>query len=324
MPATSRLLSTVLRALACLLLAGAAHAQGYPSRPVHLIVGFAAGGPSDLLARLLGERLAQQWQQPVVVENRPGAGGMIALEALTRAPADGHTLGMLNFNHVVARELLAKPPLDIEKDLVPITGLARQGNVLVVHPAVPAKTVAELITYIKSQPGKTAYASGGNGSPAHLAGELFKLTTGADMAHVAYKGAAPGLQDVVAGHVALMFAAAPAAMPLIKAGKVRALGVTSSTRMAQLPELPALAETGFSYDVRDWQGLVAPAGTPTAIAAKINADVSLALQTPAIQARIQELGGEVAGSSAADFAAFVRDETLKWRRVVTQARITSN
>lgn len=317
-----------LLAIACCALglghALVASAQDYPSKPVHVIVGFAAGGPTDILARLVGERLSQAWQQPVVIENRPGAGGMIALESVVRAPADGYTLGVLNLNHVVAQELLAKPAFDIGKDLVPVTGLARQGNVLVVNPSVPARTTAELISYIRSQAGKVSYASGGNGSPAHLAGELFKLTAGVEMTHVAYKGAAPGLQDVVAGHVAVMFAAAPPALPLLKAGKLRALAVTSDTRMSQFPDLPTLAESGMSFDVRDWQGLVLPAGTPQSVVSKVNDDVARILGTPAFKDRVAALGGEVAGGTPAEFAAQIRSETIKWRKVVKEARITAN
>lgn len=301
-----------------------AFAQEFPLKPVRIVVGFAAGGPTDILARMLGEGLSQQWQQPVVIENRAGAGGMIALESVMRAPADGYTLGVLNLNHVVARELLAKPLFDIEKDLVPISGIARQGNVLVVNPAIPAKTSEELIAYIKSRPGKISYASGGNGSPAHLAGELFKILAGVDMTHVAYKGAAPGLQDVAAGHVSLMFAATPPALPLINAGKLRALAVTSNARMVQFPDLPALSETGISFDVRDWQGLVVPAGTPPSIIAKLHTDVLKVLHAPSFQSRVNSFGGEVSSGSAADFAAFIRAETIKWRKVVQEARIAIN
>lgn len=301
-----------------------ARAQEFPARPVHVLVGFAAGGTTDILARLVGERLSQMWQQTVVVENRPGAGGLIAMEALARAPATGYTVGVLTFNHVVAQELLAKPSFSIESDLVPVVGLARQGNVLVVHPSVPARNTTELIAYLKSSPGKVSYASGGNGSPAHVAAELFKLMTGVDMAHVPYKGGAPALQDVAAGHVALMFAATPPALPLIKGGKLRALAVTSDTRMVQLPELPTLAESGISYDVRDWQGLVLPAGTPAAIVSKLNADVRKILESPEVQARITSLGGEAASGTPSDFNTYIKGETLKWRKVVREARISGN
>lgn len=301
-----------------------AWAQEFPSKPVHVLVGFAAGGPTDILARIVADRLSQMWQQPVVVENRPGAGGVIALDAVVRAPATGYTLGVLTLNHVVAQELLTKPPFTIASDLVPVVGIARQGNVLVVNPSIPAKTTAELITYLKSQPSKVSYASGGNGSPAHVAGELFKLMAGVDMTHVPYKGAAPALQDVAAGHVALMFAAAPPALPLVKGGKLRALAVTSDTRMAQMPDLPTLAEVGIAFDVRDWQGLVVPLGTPAPIVSKLNADVRKILDSPDVQARITSLGGEAAGSTPSDFAAHIKGETMKWRKVVKEAKISSN
>lgn len=299
-----------------------ARAQQFPARPVHLIVGYAAGGPTDVLARLMAERLSQSLQQPVVVENRVGAGGMIALDYVVRAPADGHTVGVLNLNHVVAREMLPKPSLDIATDLIPISGMARQGNVLVVHPSIPARNIAELIAHLKTQPAKLHYASGGNGSPAHLAGELFKSVAGVDMVHVAYKGAAPALGDVAAGHVGLMFAAAPPALTLIKAGKLRALAVTSNTRMAQFPDLPTLAESGIPVDVRDWQGLVVPAGTPPAVVDRLHAEVRKVLAAPEFQARVSSLGGEVAGGSPAEFAAHIQAETLKWRKVVKDSRIT--
>lgn len=314
-------------AAACSLALGhtaVAIAQDYPSKPVHLIVGFAAGGPTDILARLLAERLSHAWQQPVVVDNRAGAGGMIALASVVRAPADGYTVGVLNLNHIVAQELLAKPAFDIAKDLVPVTGIARQGNVLVVNPSVPARSVTELVSYIKSQAGKINYASGGNGSPAHLAGELFKLTAAVDMTHVAYKGAAPGLQDVVAGHVTLMFAAAPPAVELLKAGKLRALAVTSDSRMSQFPDLPTLIESGIAFDVHDWQGLVLPTGSSPAVVAKLNRDVVKILDAPAFRERVADLGGEVSGGTPADFAALIRSETIKWRKVVKEARITAN
>ena len=299
-------------------------AQNYPAKPVHLVVGFAAGGPTDTLARLMAERLSEALQQPFVVENRAGAGGMIGLEAVARAPADGYTVGVLNLNHVVARELMPKSPVDIQADLIPVSGMARQGNVLVINPSIPARTMAELVAYLKSRPGPFSYASGGVGSPAHLSGELFKLATGVDVIHVAYKGAAPGLQDVAAGHVAMMFAAAPPALQLIKAGKLRALAVTSDTRMAQFPDLPTLSELGIPVDVRDWQGIVVPAGTAPAIVARLHDEIAKVLSLPDFQARVNSLGGEVAGGSADAFAAHIRAEMLKWRKVVKDAGISAN
>lgn len=308
--------------VAVLGVAGTGWAQDYPSKNVHLLVGFAAGGPTDVLARLVGQKLAERWKQPVVVENKTGASGTIQLDALNKAAPDGHTLGILNLNHVIAGEMLKKLSFNIEKDFAPIIAIARQGNVLVVHPEIPAKNAAELIAYLKSRPGQVNYASGGNGSPAHVAGELFKLMAGVDMVHVPYKGAAPALQDVVAGHVKVMFAAAPPALPLVKSGKLRALAVTSDTRAPSMPDLPTLAESGINYDVRDWQGLVAPAATPKDIVAKINADVRDVLALPEVRERIAGLGAETVGGTPVEFAAYIRRETEKWRSVVQRARIT--
>ncbi len=308
--------------LAALGVAGAGWAQDYPSKNVHLLVGFAAGGPTDVLARLVGQKLAEKWKQPVVVENKTGASGTIQLDALDRAAPDGYTLGILNLNHVIAGEMLKKLSFGIQKDFAPIIAIARQGNVLVIHPDIPAKNAAELIVYLKGRPGQVNYASGGNGSPAHVAGELFKMLAGVDMVHVPYKGAAPALQDVVAGHVKVMFAAAPPALPLVKSGKLRALAVTSDTRAPSLPDLPTLAESGINYDVRDWQGLVAPAGIPQELVAKINADVRAVLEQPEVKERIAGLGAEPVGGTPGEFAAYIARETDKWRSVVQRAKLS--
>ncbi|MGQ0545281.1 MAG: tripartite tricarboxylate transporter substrate binding protein, partial [Betaproteobacteria bacterium] len=276
---------------------------------MHLLVGFSAGGPTDTLARLVGQKLSENWKRPVVVENKTGASGTIALDALARSAADGHTLGILNLNHVIAGEMLKNLSFSVEKDFAPIIALARQGNVLVVHPSVPAKNAAELIAYLKSRPGAVNFASGGNGSPAHVAGELFKLMAGVDMVHIPYKGAAPALQDVIAGRVSVMFAAAPPALPLVKDGRLRALAVTSNTRTPSMPDLPTLAESGINYDVRDWQGLVAPAATPKDLVARINADVREVLAMPEVKERIAGMGAELVGGTPAEFAAYIRRET---------------
>lgn len=325
---TRHRLRLVLAALAGVALCGLApgtRAQGEgPTQPVHILVGFGAGGPTDILARLVGEKLAAAWKQPVVVENRPGAGGMIAMEAVTRAAPDGHTLGVLTLNHVVAQELHARPPYRIATDLLPVGGIARQGNVLVVNPALPVKDTAGLVQWLRANGERTSYASGGNGSPAHVAAELFKQQADVRMTHVPYKGAAPALQDVMAGHVALMFAAAPPALPLIRSGRLRAIAVTSDTRMAQLPDLPTLAEAGIAYDVRDWQGLVVPAATPVALVQRLNADLRRVLDLPEVRARIESLGGEIAAGSPSDFAARIAGETTKWRRVVRDANLSNN
>jgi tripartite-type tricarboxylate transporter receptor subunit TctC len=320
---------TMLRALAAFVLsaccafhAGLATAQEYPNKPVRILVGAAPGGGTDIIARLIGDKLAQIWRQPVVVENRAGASGSIAMDAVAKSAPDAHTLGMLILAHVVFEELFKTPPYLIARDLSPIVSIARQSNILVVHPAFPASNVRELVAYLKAHPGKVSYASAGAGSPAHLAAELFKLQAGVDMVHVPYKGAAPAIQDVAGGSVQVMFAAAPSALQLIPSGKVRALAVTSDTRSAQTPDIPSLSESGIQYDVRDWQGLVGPVGMPVALVTRINADMQKVLEMPDVKARIAALGGEIASGTPARFEAQLRSETEKWKRVVRDAKLT--
>ena len=318
-----KLLPGVALALTACACAVPALAQDFPARRVRFLIGQPPGGGSDVLARLLGDRLAQIWRQPVVVESLPGASGSIAMNTLIKAAPDGHTLGLLNFNNVVFEALAKNPPYALEKDVTPIISVARQSNVLVVSPAVPAGNVTELLAYIRANPGKVSFASGGAGSPAHLAGELFKLQTGVDMVHVPYKGAGPAVQDVLAGNVTLMFAAAPAALPLVRAGRMRALAVTSDTRSAQTPEIPSLAESGIQFDVRDFQGIVGPAGMPAALLARINADLQQVLEVADVRARIAALGGETTGGTPTRFAGQIRDEAAKWKRVVREAKLSA-
>lgn len=298
-----------------------AHAQDFPGKRIRLLIGQPPGGGSDVLARLLGEKLTQIWNQPVIVESLPGASGSIAMNAVIRSAPDGHTLGLLNFNNVVYEALAKNSSYNLEKDVTPIVSVARQANILVVNPAIAATSVPELLAYIKANPGKVSFASGGAGSPAHLAGELFKLQTGADMVHIPYKGAGPAVQDVLAGIVQVMFASAPAALPHIRAGKLRALAVTSDTRSAQTPEFPSLSESGIQFDVRDFQGMAGPAGMPAALVARINADFQRVLDMPEIRARIATLGGETTGGTPAQFAAQIREESTKWKRVVRDAKL---
>ena len=299
------------------------NAQAYPSKPVHILVGFAAGGSGDMLARMTGEKLSQMWGQPVIVENRTGSSGTIALGAVTRAAPDGYTLGMLNFAQVVAGELM-KLPFTIETDLTPIAGIAQQANILVVNSALPLNTVADLIQLAKSKPGELSFASGGSGSPGHVAGELFKQKTGTNLVHVPYKGGPPALQDVAAGHVSIMFAPAPPALALLKGGKLRALAVTSNTRSTFMSNLPTLTEGGIDYDVRDWHGMVGPAGMSGELVAKISGDVLKVLAMPDIKKRIADMTGEMLASTPADFGKLVSSETVKWRVVVKEAKITAN
>ena len=322
-PSAAAWLSGIVLALVCVALATPAQAQDFPARRVRFLIGQPPGGGSDVLARLLGDKLSQIWRQPFVVESLPGASGSIAINAVIRAAPDGYTLGLLNFNNVVFEALAKNPPYALEKDVTPIISVARQSNVLVLSPAVPANNVSEMLAYIRANPGKVSFASGGAGSPAHLAGELFKLQTGVDMVHIPYKGAGPAIQDVLAGNVTLMFAAAPAALPLVRAGKLRALAVTSDTRSAQTPEIPSLAESGIQFDVRDFQGIVAPAGLAPALLSRIHADLQQVLEMADVRARIAQLGGETTGGTPAAFAGQIRSEAAKWQRVVKEAKLSA-
>src|ERR1043166_2682184 len=304
------------------LMCGALPARAdYPDRPVTLIVAFTPGGPSDLLARILGKKLEQLLSPPFVIENRPGAGGNIAAELAARAAPDGYTLLMGN-NSLLATNasLYKKIGYDAEKDFAPISLIGSQANILVVNPALPARTMAELIALAKAQPGKLDFASSGYGAAAHLSGELFKARAEVDIVHVAYKGAAPALQDVIAGHVQMMFATAASVVGHVKDGLVRPLAVTTLTRTAVLPDVPTVAELGLAgFDATTWHGLVAPAATPQAVIETLHRATVTALNDPAVRKALGDLGVDIAGSSPAEFAAYIKAEIPKWRGVVQAA-----
>jgi tripartite-type tricarboxylate transporter receptor subunit TctC len=308
---------------ACLIWTLPSAAQSFPSKPVRILVGFAAGGTGDMLARMVAEKLAQMWAQPVVVENRPGASGTIALEAVARSAPDGYTMGMLTMAQVVAGELV-KLSYRVDTDLTPIAGIAQQANILVVNPSLPVATVSELIQYLKTRPRAVSFASGGSGTPGHVAGELFMQKTGVEIVHVPYKRGPPALQDVIAGHVGMMFAPAPPALALLKAGKLRALAVTSNTRSTAMPELPTLAESGIDFDIRDWHGMVGPARMPADVASRISGDVLKVLSLPEVRQRIADMTGEVLPGSPTEFGGMVGRETIKWRAVVKQGKLSAD
>ena len=293
----------------------------YPTRPVTLIVAFTPGGPSDVLARIVGKKLEQLLGQPFVIENRPGAGGNIAAEIVARAAPDGYTLLMGN-NSILATNasLYRKIGYDAEKDFVPISLIGSQANILVVNPALPARSMSELIALAQAQPGKLNFASSGYGAAAHLAGELFRTQAHVDIRHVAYKGAAPALQDVIAGHVQMMFATAASVVGHIRDGLVRPLAVTTLQRTAVLPDIPTVAELGLAgFDATTWHGLVAPAGTPGAVIETLHRATIAALDDPAVRKALGDLGVDIAGSSPAAFAAYIKSEIPKWRAVVAAA-----
>ena len=295
-----------------------AQAQGnYPDKTVRIVVGFSAGGTTDVVARILAKELTDELGQSFVVENKPGAGSNIGVESVVRAPADGYTLLMMAVTSAINQTLYPKLRFDITKDLAPIALAAKVPNVLVVNPGVPVNTVQELIEYGKKNPGKLNFASSGSGTSIHMAGELFKLQTKLDVAHIPYKGSSPALTDLIGGQVQYMFDNMPSAWPQVQAGKLRALAVTTPTRSPAAPNLPTMQESGFKgFDVSSWFGLMAPAGTPAPIIDKLNSAVLKALAKPDVQKRMMELGAEPQKTTPAEFGAFIKKEVDTWGPVV--------
>jgi tripartite-type tricarboxylate transporter receptor subunit TctC len=311
-------LAVLAAALALLFGAPGAPAAEFPSRPVSLVVAFPPGGASDLIARILGRRLEQLLGQPFVIDNRPGAGGNIAAEAVAHANADGHTI-LLGNNSILATNaaLYRRINFDPVADFAPIGLVGSQANILVLHPAVPARTLAELIALAKANPGKLNYASSGHGLAAHLAGELFKAEAKVELVHVPYKGAAPALQDVIAGHVQMMFATASSVVPHIKEGKVRALAVTTLKRTALFPELATMDELGLAgFDATTWHGLVAPAKTPREHVVALNRALLAALDDAGVKKSYADLGIDIIGGTPDEFAAYIKTEIPKWTAIV--------
>jgi tripartite-type tricarboxylate transporter receptor subunit TctC len=299
-------------------------AADYPARPVTIVVAFTPGGPSDVLARILGKSLERNLGQPFVIENRPGAGGNLAAEMVAHAAPDGHTL--LNGNNSILATnaaLYKQINFDPEADFAPISLIGSQSNILVINPSVPAKSVAELIALAKARPGRLNFASSGYGAAAHLAGELFKVKANVDIVHVPYKGAAPALQDVIAGHVDMMFATAASVVGHIRDGTVRALAVTTLRRTAVMPDIPTLDELGLrGFDAATWHGLVAPARTPKDILAILNRAVVAGLHDQTVEAQLAALGVDVAASTPEEFAAYVKTEIPKWTAIVKASGAT--
>ncbi|MDM0066796.1 tripartite tricarboxylate transporter substrate binding protein [Variovorax sp. J31P207] len=295
-----------------------AWAQGYPSKPIRIVVPLPPGSPPDVLARVVAERLQEAWKQPVVVENRPGATGMIGMDAVAKSTPDGYTVGVMFLTHTVLPALFGKVSYDTAADLVPIANLAWIYNVLVVPTSVPARSAKELADLARAQPGRLTYGSGGNGSPAHLLGESFKQATQADMLHVPYKGPAEAVQALLGGQISAMFATTSVAVPLVNAGKLRALAVTSPNRLLALPSVPTMAESGVpGFDLREWEGIVAPAGTPREIVAKWNDELGRIMRLPAVRDRLSDLGMEAAPpNSPEQFASLVHGELQRWTRFV--------
>jgi tripartite-type tricarboxylate transporter receptor subunit TctC len=300
--------------VALLMVPSIASAQTYPARPVRIVVGFAAGGTGDLLARLIGQWLSERFGQPIIVDNRPGGGGNISAEAVVRAPPDGYTLLQVGTSHAV-NTTLYKLDFDLTRDIAPVAGIARAHLVMLVHPSFPAKTVPEFIAYAKAHPGKINMASAGSGSSPRLAGELFKLMTGIEMVHVPYRGGAPAMSDLIAGQVQVMFSNLPA-VEYVRAGQLRALAVTTPERSDEFPDVPTVGEFVPGYEASAWYGIGAPGGTPADIVDKLNKETNAALADPKIKARLTEFGGTILAGSPVDFGKLIAAETEKWAKVV--------
>jgi tripartite-type tricarboxylate transporter receptor subunit TctC len=298
-----------------------ARAETYPARPVHIMVGFAAGGPNDISARLIGQWLSERLGQQFVVENRPGAGGNVATELVVRAPADGYTLLLVPAPAAINATLYDNLNFNFIRDIAPVAGILRVPEVMVVNPAVPANTVPEFIAYAKANPGKINMASAGNGTVPHVAGELFKFMTGVDLVRVGYRGGGPALVDLMGGQVQVMFEPTLSTVGYIRAGKLRALAVTSATRSAALPDVPTVGEFVPGYEATAWFGIGAPRNTPADIVARLNGEINAGLADAKIKERLADLGGEPMPMATADFAKFIVDETEKWGKVVHVAGI---
>jgi tripartite-type tricarboxylate transporter receptor subunit TctC len=323
-----RMARATCAALACLSVcfATAATAQTYPNKPIHLIIPFTPGGSTDILGRVIGQSLTEAWGQSVIIENKAGAGGSIGAEAAAHSPADGYTLFMGHVGTLAVNPALyPKLAYDPVKDFAPITLIAMVPNVLVVHPGVPAKSVQELIALAKSKPGQLNYSSGGQGSAANLAVEYFKLLTKTDIVHIPYKGTVPAVTDLLAGRVTLTMTGLPPLLPQIKAGKLIALGVATSKRLPQLPDVPTIAEAGVpGFEATQWYGLLSATGTPKAVIDKLHDEIVRALAKPDVRNRLETDGAIPVTNTPAEFSAMIRSEITRWGRVVREAGVTAD
>jgi tripartite-type tricarboxylate transporter receptor subunit TctC len=298
-----------------------ARAQAYPTRPVHIIVGFAPGGATDIMARLIGQWLSERLGQPFVIENRPGANGNIGTEAVVRGAPDGYTLLLISPPHAINATLYDKLSFNFIRGIAPVAGIHREPDVMKVNPSVPVKTVPEFIAYAKANPGKINFASGGNGSPSHVSGELFKMMTGVNLVHVPYRGAGPALVDLLGGQVQVNFSTMSSSIEYVRAGKLRALAVTTPTRSPVLPDVPTVAEFVPGYESSYWTGVGAPKNTPAELVDKLNKEINAALADPKMKARLLDLGGTPMPMTPADFGNLIAEETEKWAKVVKFAGI---
>jgi tripartite-type tricarboxylate transporter receptor subunit TctC len=298
-----------------------ARAQGYPARPVRVIVPFAPGGTFDIMARLIGQWLSERVGQQFIIENRPGAGGNIGTESVVRAPADGYVLLLVGTANAISATLYEKLNFNFIRDIVPVAGIARVPEVMLVNQSLPATTVRELIAYAMANPGKLTMASGGIGTLSHVEGELFKMMTGVSFVHVPYRGLGPALTDLLGGQVQVMFASMSASIEYVRASKLRALAVTTATRSHELPDVPTVGEFVPGYEASGWFGIGAPSNTPVEIIDKLNKEIDAGVADPKMKARLADLGGTALSGSPADFGNLIADETEKWGKVIRAANI---
>jgi tripartite-type tricarboxylate transporter receptor subunit TctC len=301
---------------------GQAFALDYPTRPVRWVVTYPPGGGTDITARIVGQWLSERLGQQFIIENKPGAGNNIGTESVVNAPPDGYTLMLVNPANAINATLYPKLSFNFLRDIAPVAGIMRVPNVMEVNPSVPAKTVAEFIAYAKANPGKINWATSGNGTSVHLSGELFKIMTGVQLTHVPYRGSAPALTDMISGTVDVMFDNMPPSLPHIRAGKLRALAVTTNIRSDALPDVPTVAETVPGYEASAFYGMGVPKGTPPEIIDKLNKEINAALADPKIKARLAELGGILIPGTPADFGKLVAEETDKWAKVIKTGGVT--
>ncbi|MGB6537761.1 MAG: tripartite tricarboxylate transporter substrate binding protein [Xanthobacteraceae bacterium] len=313
---------TLLALSPLLMLSTSASALDYPTRPVHFIVSFAAGGPNDTIARILGQYLSEELGQPFVIEDRVGAGGNVGMQYVLAAPPDGYTIGFVAPNNAINATLYKHIPFDFVHDSTPVAGTMKLANVLEANLSFPAKNVADLVAMAKARPGKINFGSGGIGTSPHMSGELLEAMTGIKLTHVAYRGSAPATTDLLGGQIPIMFDNLPGAIQQIQSGRVRALGVTTAKRVDAVPDVPTIAETVPGYEVLVWYGIVAPKGTPPEIVDKLNKAVNTVLGNPALKARFHQLGGEVMPMGSAQFGKLLVDETAKWAKVVKFAGVS--
>ena len=319
-----RLAALALASVALTCIAGAARAQDdYPNRTIRWLVGYPPGGSTDIVARLIGQYLSEHLHQQVAVENKPGAGNNLATEMAVNSPPDGYTVFLVNPANTINATLYKNLSFNFIRDMAPVAGIIRVPNVMEVNPEVPAKTVAEFISYAKANPGKVNMASAGVGTSTHLSGALFMLMTGVTMVHVPYHGAAPALTDLLGGQVQVFFDNLPSSIGHIKGGRLRAIAVTTATRAAALPDVPTIAETVPGYEASVFYGMAAPRGTPRAIIEKLNHEVNAALADPAMQAKLAELGGTNIGGTPEDFGKIIAAETEKWSKVIKATGATA-